>query len=52
MSDGGVVNLESGFHYETIRSLTEKGHKIEWTSGPYGGYQPIRWQDIESYDEA
>jgi gamma-glutamyltranspeptidase / glutathione hydrolase len=43
MNDGGIVNLESGFPYETIRSLMEKGHTIQWASGPYGGYQAIMW---------
>ena len=41
MSDGGVVNLETGFRYETIRALMRKGHKIEFADGPYGGYQAI-----------
>jgi len=41
MSTGGVVNLESGFPYETIRALMRKGHKIEFADGPYGGYQAI-----------
>jgi gamma-glutamyltranspeptidase / glutathione hydrolase len=46
MTDGGVINLESGFPYETIRSLIEKGHKIEWAIGPYGGYQAIMWDPV------
>jgi gamma-glutamyltranspeptidase / glutathione hydrolase len=46
MIDGGVINLESGFPYETIRSLIEKGHKIEWAIGPYGGYQAIMWDPV------
>ncbi|TVR44370.1 MAG: gamma-glutamyltransferase [Bacteroidia bacterium] len=41
MSDGGVVNLESGYPYETIRALLEKGHTIQWANGPFGGYQAI-----------
>ena len=41
MSDGGVVNLETGFPYETIRALMRKGHTIEFADGPYGGYQAI-----------
>ena len=43
MSDGGVVRLESGFPYETIRELMKKGHRIEWAVGPFGGYQAIMW---------
>jgi gamma-glutamyltranspeptidase/glutathione hydrolase len=41
MTDGGVVNLESGFDYATVRALMKKGHRIEWALGPYGGYQAI-----------
>jgi len=43
MTDGGVLMLESGFPYETIRELIEKGHRIQWTVGPFGGYQAIKW---------
>ena len=41
MRDGGVVQLESGFAYETVRALMDKGHHVEWALGPYGGYQAI-----------
>ncbi|MFY2763965.1 gamma-glutamyltransferase [Arenimonas sp. MALMAid1274] len=41
MTDGGVVNLESGFAYETVRGLMRKGHRVEFADGPYGGYQAI-----------
>lgn len=41
MSDGGIVYLESGFDYNTIRSLMLKGHKIQNTIGIFGGYQAI-----------
>ncbi len=47
MIDGGIVNLESGFPYETIRALMEKGHRIQWANGPFGGYQAIM-RDPES----
>ncbi len=42
MADGGIVNLESGFPYETVRRLMEKGHTIQWSNGPFGGYQAIK----------
>jgi gamma-glutamyltranspeptidase/glutathione hydrolase len=42
MNDGGVVQLESGFPYSTVRALMQKGHKVEFSLGPYGGYQAIR----------
>lgn len=41
MTNGGIVNLESGFDYDVIRALTMKGHKIQYSVGPYGGYQAI-----------
>jgi len=41
MTDGGIVNLESGFSYETVRALLKKGHRIQQALGPYGGYQAI-----------
>ncbi len=45
MTDGGVVYLESGFSYETVRNLLGKGHKIQYANGIYGGYQAIKWDD-------
>ncbi|MCF6319533.1 MAG: gamma-glutamyltransferase [Proteobacteria bacterium] len=45
MSDGGILNLESGFSYSTIRALMRLGHKIQFANGPYGGYQAIRVKD-------
>ncbi len=41
MSDGGEVDLESGFPIETIRALMRKGHSVRFADGPYGGYQAI-----------
>ncbi len=46
MTDGGILNLESGWPYESIRELMEKGHTIQWANGPYGGYQAILWDPI------
>jgi len=45
MTDGGYVQLESGFDIETIRELRKMGHDIRFTVGPYGGYQAIMWDD-------
>jgi gamma-glutamyltranspeptidase/glutathione hydrolase len=45
MTDGGILNLESGFQYSTIRSLMRMGHKIQFANGPYGGYQAIQVKD-------
>ena len=41
MRDGGTVNLETGFDYAVIRDLMGRGHRIEFSRGPYGGYQAI-----------
>ena len=41
MVDGGILNLETGYPYETIRGLMRMGHKIQFANGPYGGYQAI-----------
>jgi len=43
MQDGGFVDLESGFPYETVRGLMQKGHSVRYANGPYGGYQAIGW---------
>jgi gamma-glutamyltranspeptidase/glutathione hydrolase len=43
MSDGGTVNLESGYRTEVIQQLMRMGHKIQWDLGGYGGYQAILW---------
>jgi len=42
MNDGGVVNLETGWRYETLRALMRRGHRIQYADGPYGGYQAIQ----------
>ena len=42
MKDGGILNLESGFPYSTIRELMRKGHRVQHANGPYGGYQAIK----------
>ncbi len=47
MTDGGTVNLESGFDYSVIRALNDKGHRIAPARGVYGGYQAIL-RDLES----
>lgn len=41
MKDGGMVELESGISYETVRGLMSKRHKIKYSLGVYGGYQAI-----------
>jgi gamma-glutamyltranspeptidase/glutathione hydrolase len=41
MTDGGVVNLESGFSQESIRELMKRGHRVQNSNGGFGGYQAI-----------
>ena len=41
MINGGILNLETGYSYETIRQLMRMGHDIQYANGPYGGYQAI-----------
>ena len=43
MTEGGVVNLETGFPMETVRDLVRQGHKVQMNIGPFGGYQAIRY---------
>lgn len=43
MTDGGIVSLETGFDYETIRNLVGLGHTIQFNVGSYGGYQAIKY---------
>jgi len=45
MTDGGIVNLESGIDYESIRGLVRRGHTVQYTVGGYGGYQAILWDE-------
>ncbi len=42
MTDGGWIDLESGFSYDTVRGLMQKGHAVRYADGPYGGYQAIQ----------
>ena len=41
MERGGILNLETGFAYETVRALMGAGHRIQFARGPYGGYQAV-----------
>lgn len=41
MTDGGEVNLESGFSQECIRELMKRGHHVQYSNGGFGGYQAI-----------
>ena len=41
LSDGGYVEIESGIDYQVVRELMQKGHKVRYGLGGYGGYQAI-----------
>lgn len=43
MTDSGMITMESGIPYETIRGLMQKGHKVGYAMNVYGGYQCIRY---------
>lgn len=44
-SSNGDVYLESGFDYETLSELMDKGHVLRMRKGIYGGYQAILLKD-------
>ncbi|GLS24779.1 gamma-glutamyltransferase [Marinibactrum halimedae] len=39
--DGGYIELETGVPYQVVRELMQKGHKVRFGVGGYGGYQAI-----------
>ena len=41
MTDGGTVYLETGFAWEALRGLENRGHRLGTTVGGYGGYQAV-----------
>ena len=43
VKERGEIHLESGFDYEVIRALMQKGHKVGFARGIYGGYQAIMY---------
>jgi gamma-glutamyltranspeptidase/glutathione hydrolase len=47
LTSSGVLALESDIPYQTIRSLMNRGHKIQFDLGGYGGYQAIMYDAKE-----
>jgi gamma-glutamyltranspeptidase/glutathione hydrolase len=41
MSDGGILEVESGVSLEVVEALRVRGHVVEYAKGPFGGYQAI-----------
>tara|TARA_B100000963_G_scaffold337086_1_gene332747 strand:- start:3192 stop:4889 length:1698 start_codon:yes stop_codon:yes gene_type:complete len=42
----GTIRVESGIPYKTVRGLMNRGHKVGFARGVYGGYQAILWDDV------
>tara|TARA_B100000745_G_scaffold88373_1_gene55450 strand:- start:670 stop:2310 length:1641 start_codon:yes stop_codon:yes gene_type:complete len=45
MLDGGSLSLETGFGTAIEEALKEKGHKLQYQKGIFGGYQAILIKD-------
>ena len=45
MLDGGSLSLEKGFGTAIEEALKEKGHKLQYQKGIFGGYQAIMIKD-------
>ena len=41
-ADGGAVAVEAGIPAETLKMLSDRGHKLVRSVGSFGGYQAIR----------
>ncbi|MBL8646863.1 MAG: gamma-glutamyltransferase [Sphingosinicella sp.] len=47
MTDGGVLEIESGVPQSVAEALRTRGHTVRYTTGPFGGYQAI-WRDPDT----
>jgi len=45
--NGGQLVIESDIPYQTVRGLMQRGHKVGFDVGGYGGYQAIMWDEKE-----
>ena len=43
VQERGTVRLETGYDYETVRTLMRMGHTVGFARGIYGGYQAIKY---------
>ncbi|MBT7582354.1 MAG: gamma-glutamyltransferase, partial [Kordiimonadaceae bacterium] len=41
MEDGGTLLIEKGISLEIAEELRRRGHKVRYTTGPFGGYEAI-----------
>ncbi len=44
----GVLVIESDISYQTVRGLMQRGHKVQYDLGGYGGYQAIMYDNKEN----
>ena len=52
MTDGGTLNLESGFEQSVVDELRARGHTVKVGKGGYGGYQMILWAEKQGVYKA
>jgi gamma-glutamyltranspeptidase / glutathione hydrolase len=45
MTDGGSLKMESGFKWEEVQLLINKGHDVGSELGGFGSYQAIMWDE-------
>lgn len=45
MTDGGILNVESGVSSDVLDDLISRGHNARYSHGGYGGYQMIYWDE-------
>ncbi|NNF15258.1 MAG: gamma-glutamyltransferase [Gammaproteobacteria bacterium] len=48
MTDGGIVNLETGFAAAAVTELRKRGHTVNVGGSGYGGYQAIMKDRVNS----
>jgi len=49
LADGGYLQVESTFPYQVVRELMQRGHKLRYDVGGYGGYQAIMVDENGTY---
>lgn len=52
MTDGGILNLESGIEKSVVAELRARGHNVKVGKGGYGGYQMILWDEQQAVYKA
>ncbi len=52
MTDGGILNVESGIEKNVVQELRKRGHNVKVGKGGYGGYQMIMWDEKQGVYKA